>query len=39
MKKSLFFIALFFNVAPILLAQANKTKYPEPEFAKEIYFP
>ena len=38
MKKNLFFIALFFNVAPTLFAQPNKIKYPEPEFTKEVYF-
>lgn len=38
MKKNLFFIALFFNVVPVLLAQPNKIKYPEPEFSKEVYF-
>ena len=38
MKKKLLCVALLINVAPFLWAQSNKKSYPEPEFAKEIYF-
>ena len=38
MKKKLLFAALFLQIAPALLAQPDKIKYPDPEFSKEVYF-
>lgn len=38
MKKKLFFAVLFLQITPFLFAQADRIKYPDPEFSKEIYF-
>jgi hypothetical protein len=38
MKKKLVFVTILLSVTSLLLAQADKTKYPEPEFSKEVYF-
>lgn len=38
MKKKLVFVAILLSATSLLSAQADKTKYPEPEFSKEVYF-
>ena len=38
MKKELIFFSVFFSVASLLWAQPDKTKYPDPEFANEVYY-
>ena len=38
MKKELILLPVFLGVASWLWAQPDKTKYPDPEFSKEVYF-
>ena len=38
MKKELIFFPVFLSIASLLWAQPDKTKYPDPEFSKEVYF-
>jgi len=38
MKKKLAFVTILLSATSLLLGQSVNTKYPEPEFTKEVYF-
>lgn len=38
MKKQLVFFTIFLSTTSLLFSQSYETKYPEPEFSKEVYY-